>query len=87
MSMLEYRGFKVAVDEKEFTFLTGKVFRGLSITPRDTHWALVLRAWDTRGQPVYCMIEQDDLYGIGDTLMDILAEKNPKMGWHFDRYA
>lgn len=77
---------ELLLDPKEFSFFTGAVFRGLSITPaREGGWNVIIRAF--RGnQAVYAMNVADDPHdGVRRLLWALRAGYGHDL-WRKDKY-
>lgn len=73
-------------DPKEFAFMTGTTFRGLSITEGGSGWNIVLRAYGSDGEALYAMTQHDDpLEGL-TILLGALSTRRGATLWHHDKY-
>lgn len=79
--------FSFTLDQKEFAFVTGVAFRGLTISPHSAWWNVVVRGWQRDGTPVYARtVGPDPQDTLNDLLLALVSSGGAKL-WHFDRYA
>lgn len=75
------------ISPQEFAWLTGLVFRRVTISPsRSGGWNVIVRAWRSN-EPVYAMTEAKDPADGARMLLWALAGKDAKDLWRFDRFA
>lgn len=73
-------------DGKEFSFLTGHTFRGLTISQSGAGWNVVLRAFTSELDPVYAMTQHDEPQEGLELLLGTLATRSGGQLWRQDRY-
>lgn len=73
-------------DSKEFSFLTGRTFRGLTITEAGTGFNIVLRAFGPDNEPLYAMTQHNDPREGLSVLLGVLSTRRGPELWHRDRY-
>jgi len=87
MSMQPVRIFHFVLDEKEFAFVTGVAFRGMTISQHSAWWNVVVRGYQRDGTPVYARTVGPEIDGtVRDLLLALSSPGGGKL-WHFDRYA
>lgn len=74
------------LDPKEFAFLTGQVFRGLTISQAADGWNVTLRAFLQGNEAVYAMTCGPDPHEALLTLLHALSTKSGMSLWHRDKY-
>ncbi len=74
-------------DEQVFSFETGVVFRGLSITPKPKGFNIVLRVSDRHGKALYAMsFHKKPSVGLRN-LMEAICRKGGLAMFHADKFA
>ncbi len=73
-------------DPKEFSFLTGMTFRGLTVSQSQDGWNVTLRAFVDDMEAVYAMTCGPDPHQALSTLLAALATRNGNRLWHRDKY-
>lgn len=75
------------LDPHEFAYLTGKTFRGLTISERADGYNIIMRAYDRRGKALYAMITASHpVIGLLQ-LLNGLSGKGGEVLWRHDKYA
>ena len=74
------------LDPKEFSFLTGQVFRGLTISQTGDGWNVTLRAFLQGDEAVYAMTCGPEPHEALMTLLQALGTRNGFSLWHRDKY-
>lgn len=75
------------IHEKEFVFETGYRFRGLTISLHPEGWNIILRGFDRKDMPVYCMVVAEDPGKGLEQLFWIISARGGKDVWRFDKWA
>lgn len=73
-------------DSKEFSFMTGHTFRGVTLSAKGSGWNIVLRAYTAANDPVYAMTQHDDPREGLQILLGALATRGGPSLWHHDKY-
>lgn len=73
-------------DPKEFSFLTGVTFRGLTISETAGGWNVTLRAYLVGDEAVYAMTCGPDPHDALLTLLGALGTRSGHSLWHRDKY-
>lgn len=73
-------------DHKDFAYLTGCTFRGLSISEGGVYWNIVVRAFGASGEPLYAMTQHEDAREGLQILLGALGTRKGGALWHRDRY-
>lgn len=73
-------------DHKEFAFLTGYIFRGLTISESGVGWNIVLRAFGHSQEALYCMTQHDEPREGLQLLLGALSTKSGPNLWRPDKY-
>ena len=73
-------------DPKEFSFLTGLTFRGLTVSEAPDGWNVTLRAFQEHDQAVYAMTCGPDPHDALLTLLNALSTRSGRSLWHRDKY-
>lgn len=73
-------------DDKEFSFLTGHTFRGITISQSGAGWNVVLRAFSSELEPVYCMTQHENPHDGLHLLLGTLATRSGGTLWRRDKY-
>lgn len=73
-------------DSKEFSFLTGHSFRGVTISQSGSGWNVVLRAFTSELDPVYAITQHDDPHEGLQLLLGALATRAGGQLWRHDKY-
>lgn len=73
-------------DPKEFSFLTGVSFRGLTISQSGEGWNVTLRAFLVGQEAVYAMTSGPDPHEALLTLLSALGTRSGHKLWHWDKY-
>lgn len=78
---------QIILHTEEFAWLTGLIFRGITISENGAWWNLIIRARTPEGTPVYARTIAPDIQTGFDDFITALSGKGGKVLWHFDRYA
>lgn len=73
-------------DSKEFTFLTGHTFRGLTVSQTGAGWNIVLRSFGPQLEPLYAMTQHVDPHEGLQLLLGALATRTGNQLWRKDQY-
>lgn len=79
--------FIVRIDEQEFAFSSGYVFRGLTVSGQPRQRNVIIRATAPNGQAVYAMGTGESVNEVFDSLWSALCMGGGEQLWHLDRYA
>lgn len=74
------------LDPKEFAFLTGQTFRGLTISQTGDGWNVTLRAFLQGEEAVYAMTQGPDPHEALLSLLSALSTRRGMSLWHRDKY-
>ncbi len=77
---------EVILDEQEFSFLTGKIFRGLTISETGGSFRIILRAFGEDYAPLYCISEHHDVREGLSNLLEALGTRGAAQLWHHDKF-
>ena len=78
---------EILVDEQSFTFETGYVFRGMTISPAVDGWNCVIRATDKKGVKVYAIQSAPTAEEACDAVMGVIQSKEAHYFWRMDSFA
>lgn len=73
-------------DPQEFAHLTGRHFRGLTISENGTGYNVVVRAFDGEGNALYAMNQHTDPYTGLKELLAALSTTKGSVLWRRDKY-
>lgn len=76
----------IILDHKEFAYLTGKTFRGLTISQNGEAFRIILRAFGDDREPLYCICEHDDVRQGVLVLLDALGKRGGAELWRRDKF-
>lgn len=83
---MAHRHFVISVDEQEFTFQTGCVLNGLSLSRTDDGWSFSIRAFDRKGNALYARGTGTDIESVTDGLLDTLYSRDGRALWRADKF-
>lgn len=73
-------------DSKEFAYLTGHTFRGLTLSASGAGWNIILRAFGPSSEPLYAMTQHSNPREGLQILLGALGTRNGAQLWHHDKY-
>lgn len=73
-------------DIETFTWLTGKKFRGLTVSPKNGGWNVIVRAFDGSGRAVYAMSWDSSMEKAALALFSALGTKAGDKLWRHDKF-
>lgn len=82
-----FLALSLAFDPKAFTFETGVVFRGLTVTEKPEGFNIIIRGRGRSKEPLYAMTQHESPSLGLLSLMKALSTKHGRRMWHHDRFA
>ena len=81
------RSLGLHLDPQEFAHLTGRTFRGLTISERSDGFNIILRGYTRQAEPIYAMsTATHPVVGLLQ-LLNALSGKGGEVLWRDDKYA
>ncbi len=77
---------EVILDKEEFAFVTGKHFRGLTISQHGGAFRIILRAFGAGYAPLYCLTEHEDVHEGLANLLAALGSRGGAQLWRHDKF-
>lgn len=84
---IQVKGLLFALDPHEFAYVTGQVFRGLTISERESGFNIILRAYNRKNQAIYAMMSAEHPVDGLLALLNALSGKGGESLWRMDKYA
>ena len=79
--------FNFRLDEQEFSFLTGLVFRGFTVSKTGFGWNVTLRAMDAKGLFLYCTHTGANFEQVFQELISAQGSRRSGEIWFRDKFA